>query len=141
MLHRICASVALCFFVSLTSANAAEPSVSDFQGKWTVTDVVGYGNTSGGIPEARELLGKVLNISPTSIEFSGELCRPHQGFRVGVVDTASRLKDDFGINLEDTGLPETTEVLDSANCTAVYRMDERRVLFGWDGVVLRAVRP
>ncbi|MFM0729330.1 hypothetical protein PQQ52_02385 [Paraburkholderia sediminicola] len=141
MLHRICASVALCFFASLISAKAAEPSVSDFQGKWTVTDVVGYGNTSGGIPEARKLLGQVLNISPAGIEFSGERCRPHQGFRVGIVDTASRLKDDFGINLEDTGLPARTALLDSANCTAVYRMDGRRVLFGWDGVVLRAVRP
>lgn len=138
-MRRLCTGVALCLFASLSTAQATAPSVGDFQGKWTVTDVVGYGNTSGGIPEAKKLLGKVLSISAGGIEFDGERCKPH---KVGVtmVDTASRLKDDFGINLEDTGLPANTALLDSSNCTAVYRMDEHRVLFGWDGVVLRAVK-
>lgn len=138
-MHRLCAGVALCLFASLSSAQATAPSIGDFQGKWTVTDVVGYGNTSGGIPEAKKLLGKVLSISAGGIEFSGERCKPHK-ISVATVDTASRLKDDFGINLEDTGLPARTALLDSSNCTAVYRMDEHRVLFGWDGVVLRAVK-
>lgn len=138
-MHRLCVGVVLCLFASLSSAQDAAPSVSDFQGKWTVTDVVGYGNTSGGIPEAKRLLGKVLSISPAGIEFSGERCKPRK-VSVAMIDTASRLKDDFGINLEDTGLPARTVLLDSSNCTAVYRMDEHRVLFGWDGVVLRAVK-
>jgi hypothetical protein len=138
MLKRLGAGVALCLFASVSSAQAA--SVSDFQGKWTVTDIVGYASTSGGIPEAKELLGKVLRISPGIIEFAGERCKPHQGFNVSVVDTASRLKDDFNIDIGDTGLPVRTAVLDSSNCTAVYRMGDHRVLFGWDGVVLRAIR-
>ncbi|SMG59959.1 hypothetical protein [Paraburkholderia susongensis] len=141
MFKALCPALLVC--LAATTCFAAEPTTapSSFNGKWTVTDVVGYSDISGGIPEAKRLLGKVLNISSGQIEFAGERCRPHDSFSIRTVDTAPTLKDYYGINLEDTGLPSKTLLLDSENCTAVFRMDAHRVVFGWDGVIMRAVRP
>ncbi|MGF6855363.1 hypothetical protein [Paraburkholderia sp. CI3] len=135
--------LALIICLTATTCFAAEPTAtpSSFNGKWTVTDVVGYSDVSGGIPEAKKLLGEVLSISTSQIEFAGERCRPHDGFSVHTVDTAPKLKDYYGINLQDTGLPAKTLLLDSDNCAAIFRMDAHRVVFGWDGVIVRAVRP
>ncbi|MBB5501847.1 hypothetical protein [Paraburkholderia sp. MM5384-R2] len=135
--------LALIICLTATTCFAAEPTAtpSSFNGKWTVTDVVGYSDVSGGIPEAKKLLGEVLSISTGQIEFAGERCRPHGGFNVRTVNTAPKLKDYYGINLEDTGLPPKTLLLDSDNCAALFRMDAHRVVFGWDGVIVRAVKP
>ncbi|NVI05922.1 hypothetical protein FSB64_19575 [Paraburkholderia sp. JPY454] len=103
--------------------------------------MVGYSDVSGGIPEAKRLLGTVLSISTDQIEFAGERCRPHGGFSVRTVDTAPKLKGYYGINLDDTGLPQKTLLLDSDNCAAIFRMDAHRVVFGWNGVIVRAVQP
>ncbi|NML30326.1 hypothetical protein HHL14_05725 [Paraburkholderia sp. G-4-1-8] len=103
--------------------------------------MVGYSDVSGGIPEAKRLLGKVMRISGGQIEFAGERCRPREGFRVRTVDTAPKLEDEYGINLEDTGLPPKTLLLDGESCAAVFRMDAHRVVFGWNGVIVRAVKP
>ncbi|AIP36164.1 hypothetical protein DR64_6897 [Paraburkholderia xenovorans LB400] len=40
----------------------------------------------------------------------------------------------------DVGLPARTTLLDSANCTAVFRLADNRVAFGWNGVMVRAIR-
>ncbi|MGF6445866.1 hypothetical protein [Paraburkholderia youngii] len=135
--------LALAICLTATTCFAAGPTTtpSSFNGKWTVTDVVGYSDVSGGIPEAKRLLGKVLSISTDQIEFAGERCRPHGGFSVRTVDTAPKIKDYYGINLGDTGLPQKTLLLDSDNCAAVFRMDAHRVVFGWNGVIVRAVQP
>ena len=131
----------ICLVATTCFAEGPTISASSFSGKWTVTDVVGYSDVSGGIPEAKRLLGKVLSISTGQIEFAGERCLPHGGFRAHAVETGPTLKNYYGINLEDTGLPEKTVLLDSDNCAAVFRMDAHRVVFGWNGVIVRAVKP
>lgn len=136
-------STGLVLGLATNACIAQEPTgiASSFEGQWTVTDVVGYSDVSGGIPEAKMLLGKTLRISADEIEFAGQRCRPHGGFVARSVETAPKLKDYYGINREDTGLPQTTLLLDSPNCTPVFRVDQHRIVFGQDGVILRAIRP
>jgi hypothetical protein len=139
IVRRVCAlglGLAAC-----VTASSAQDAVAQFQGKWTVTDVVGYADTSGGVPEAKTLLGKVLTVTNGQIEFAGERCAPNGGFNVSTVETAPKLRDYYGVVPEDVGLPAKTALLDSSNCTAVFRLDAHRVVFGWDGVVLRAIKP
>ncbi|HEX3379006.1 MAG TPA: hypothetical protein VHU21_04275 [Paraburkholderia sp.] len=133
--RNICLTATICFAAGPTA------TPSSVNGKWTVTDVVAYSDVSGAIPEAKRLLGNVLSISTGQIEFAGERCRPHNGFSVHTVDTAPKRKNYYGINLEDTGLPQKTVLLDTDNCAAVFCMDAHRVVFGWDGVIMRTVRP
>lgn len=128
------------FLASCSASSWAQDSSASFQGRWTVTDVVGYADTSGGVPEAKKLLGKVLTVTNGYIEFAGERCTPNGGFNVATVETAPKLRDYYGVVPEDVGLPVKTALLDSSNCTAVFRLDAHRVVFGWDGIVLRAIK-
>lgn len=112
-----------------------------FAGRYVVTDIVGYGDVSGGPPEAKRLLNKTLTISAKSIEFDGEGCKPNSGFQVKEVKTASALQEFYGgVTPVDVGLGPKALLLESENCTHVFRMDEYRVVFGWDGIVVRAIR-
>lgn len=121
-------------------AGQTASSIGDFGGRYIVTDIVGYADTSGGLPAAKKLLGQALVISPESIDFDGDHCIPNTGFRVKRVVTAPLLKEYYGVPRADVGLPEKTSVLDSGNCVPVFRMDKYRVLLGSDGVVVRAIR-
>ncbi|WP_244306069.1 hypothetical protein [Paraburkholderia lacunae] len=99
-----------------------------------------YSTISAGIPEAKRILGQVLTISPKGIEFSNQNCTPHDGFLVSEVDSAAKLKELYDVYPPDVGLPARTTLLDSANCTAVFRMADNRIAFGWNGVMVRAMR-
>ncbi len=121
-------------------ALAAPATPHAFYGTWTVTDVVGYSDISDGIPAARRLLGQKITITRREITFDGDTCRPHAGFTVTSVDTASKLQSTYQVNRTDTGLPPRTLFLDSAEgCGGIFRMDAHRILFGRFGVVVRAV--
>jgi hypothetical protein len=133
-------AIALSASAGLCNAQPKKPSVSDFFGKWVVTDIVGYGDISGGVPEAKHVLGLVLTISPKGIDFDKDRCTPNGAFFVSEIDTAAKLKEFFNEPLSDTSLPARTTMLDSTNCTPILRMDETRILFGWNGVVVRAVQ-
>lgn len=121
-------------------AGQAASSIGDFGGRYIVTDVVGYADSSGGLPAAKKLLGQALVISPDAIDFDGDHCIPNTGFRVKHVATEPLLKEYYGVPRADVGLPQKTSVLDSGNCVPVFRMDKYRVLLGSDGVVVRAIR-
>lgn len=142
--RQLGAAIALILSTGLAGAQqgASEttPSAAEFAGKWVVTDVVSYSPVSAGIPEARRILGKILTISPTRIEFNNQNCTPHNGFVVSEVDSAAKLKELYDVYPPDVGLPARTALLDSANCTAVFRMADNRVAFGWNGVMVRAIR-
>jgi len=142
--RQLCAAVALLLTAGQSNAqagaSAAKLSAAGFSGKWVVTDVVSYATISAGIPEAKRILGKVLTISPTRIEFNGQNCTPHGGFVVSEVDSATKLKALYDVYPPDVGLPARTTLLDSANCTAIFRMTDNRVVFGWNGVMVRAIR-
>ncbi|WP_186152054.1 hypothetical protein [Burkholderia gladioli] len=125
--------------VASISAHAANPS-NVFVGAWVVQDVVGYSDTSGGPPEAKRLLGKTIKIARDSIDFDGQRCQPSDGFTISTVDTAPKLLDYYQIRVTDAGLPQKTVLLDSASCAPIFRMDARRIVFGWDGVILRAIK-
>ncbi|MEQ5839123.1 hypothetical protein N0A02_06680 [Paraburkholderia acidicola] len=123
-----------------TPASSAQPSAADFAGKWTVTDVVSYSTISSGIPGAKRILGKVLTITPTHLNFGGQDCKPNEGFNVSEVDSAAKLKELYDVYPPDVGLPARTTLLDSANCAAVFRLRDNVVVFGWDGVMVRAIK-
>lgn len=133
-------AIALGACAGLCNAQPKKTAVSDFFGKWVVTDIVGYGDISGGIPEAKHVLGLVLTISPKGIDFDKDRCTPNGAFSVSEIDSAAKLKEYFNESLVDTGLPARTAMLDSANCIEIFRVDETRLLFGWNGIVVRAVQ-
>ncbi|MFM0736126.1 hypothetical protein PQQ51_02615 [Paraburkholderia xenovorans] len=115
-------------------------STKDFFGKWIVTDVVGYTNISAGIPEARRILGKVLTITPNWMEFDKSRCTPNGGYTISEVDSATKLREFFDLSLLDAGLPPRTTLLETNNCYAAFSVDPYRVLFSWNGVIVRAYR-
>ncbi|MFM0419716.1 hypothetical protein [Paraburkholderia aromaticivorans] len=55
------------FGAGTSAAQTKSPSVGDFVGKWVVTDVVDYSDISGGIPEAKRILGKTMTITPSRL--------------------------------------------------------------------------
>jgi hypothetical protein len=116
------------------------PTVKDFYGKWTVTDVVGYADMGGGVPHAKELLGEVLVIAADGIGFGKELCKPNTGFRVVKVDTAADLRAKSGASREDAELPAKAVLLESDNCTEVYWLNTHKIEFDSLGVFVRAYR-
>ncbi|MEX3811574.1 hypothetical protein AB3X96_15105 [Paraburkholderia sp. BR13439] len=140
--HKIFAYVALALTASASVCAAQTPhaTINDFVGNWVVTDVVDYADISGGIPEAKRILGMTMTITPQSMSFDSETCQPNTGFTVKRIDTLSALTNQFGLRVNETGLPATTVVVDSDNCFAVFRMDAHRIVFGWDGIIVRALR-
>lgn len=141
MTHRLSrlllASIA---WSSVCAAQASHTTINDFLGKWVVTDVVDYADISGGIPEAKRILGMTMKIAPNAISFDKQTCKPNSGFTVREVDTLSELAKQFDLHVNETGLPVRTISLGSDNCFAVFRMDDQRIVFGWDGIIVRAVR-
>ncbi|MGH8777748.1 hypothetical protein [Paraburkholderia sp.] len=141
MLRHVFIGMTLCLGVTVCVAQGAKgSSTGNFQGKWVVEDVLGYAGTSGGTPVAKRLLGETLTISPNAIDFDGDHCQPSKGFVVHAVDTASRLKADYDAYLNDFKLPSKATLLDSDNCATVFRADDYSVIFGWNGVMVRAYR-
>jgi hypothetical protein len=114
--------------------------IADFQGHWVVTHIAGYGDVSGGAREANSLLGKALDIRDDGIRFDNEDCKPTQGFQVRRVGLAAALRDYYGASGLSLALPKSSFMLGSANCSPVFEIDRRSVLFGWDGVMLKAER-
>lgn len=137
---RYAAAFVLAFAAASCNAQTAKPSINDFVGKWVVTDVVDYTDVSGGIPEAKRLLGKTLTITPKSISFDNEPCTPDPGFTVSDVDTQSELDKEFSLRVNETGLPVRSTLLESDNCFPVFLTSvKNKVVFGWNGVIVRAV--
>jgi hypothetical protein len=141
--NRVIGFLIAALFATGSMAQPQQPAAPawDFAGHYVVTDIVGYGDVSGGPPEAKRLLDRVLTISAKSIDFSGERCKPSAGFQIKEVETAPALQEYYGgVTPVDVGLGPKALLLDSENCTHVFRMDEYRVVFGWDGIVVRAIR-
>jgi hypothetical protein len=116
------------------------PTVKDFYGNWTVTDVVGYADMGGGVPHAKEMLGQILVISADGIGFGKELCKPNTGYRVIRVDTAKDLRTKSGASRKDAELPAKAVLLENDNCTEVYWLNSHEIEFDSMGVFLRAYR-
>ena len=135
-----CAALALTAWATTCAAQTPRATITDFVGNWVVTDVVDYADVSGGIPEAKRILGMTMRITPNSISFDKETCKPNTGFIVKEVDTRSELAKQFDLRVNETGLPEKTFFVDSDNCFAVFRMNEHKIVFGWDGIIVRAIR-
>lgn len=133
-------AIALWVFSGACLAQRQPPTKQDFEGRWTVTDVVGYATEGGGTPHARELLGKVMEITADSIDFDGDRCTAYKGFRLREVDSAKELRDNAGATREDAELPEKVCLLDSDHCTAVFWLRENKIEFDDMGVFMRAYR-
>lgn len=135
-----CAALALTAWTTVCAAQTPHAKINDFVGNWVVTDVVDYTDVSGGIPEAKRILGMTMKITPKSMSFDKETCTPNTGFTVREVDTLTELTKQFDLRVNETGLPEKTAFVDSDNCFAVFRMDDHKIVFGWDGIIVRAIR-
>jgi hypothetical protein len=116
------------------------PAVSDFYGRWTVTEVVGYADMGAGYPHAKEILGTVMVISADGITFGGDTCKPNRGFRVVKVNTAVDLRTKSGASREDAELPRKAVLLESDNCSEVYWLNAHKIEFDDEGVFVRAYR-
>ncbi|APA85370.1 hypothetical protein BJG93_08235 [Paraburkholderia sprentiae WSM5005] len=132
--------LALTTWISVSAAETPHAAINDFVGNWVVTDVVDYADISGGVPEAKRILGMTMKITPRSMSFDNETCKPNTGFTVKQIDTLSELNKQFELRVNETGLPATSVVVDSDNCFAVFRMDAHRIVFGWNGIIVRAIR-
>ncbi len=133
----------LILFMTTTICMAQQttpPLINKFVGKYVITDIVGYAEISAGVPEAKRVLGKVISISSEMVNFDNERCKPKGGFKVSEVETTPVLKDYYDITTVDAGLSAKALLLDSSNCTPVFLMDEYRIVFGSNGVVVRAIR-
>ncbi|AEA60119.1 hypothetical protein [Burkholderia gladioli] len=139
-MKKLKSTLFLCVIAASANAHAASPATNPFVGSWVVQDVVGYSDTSGGPPEAKRLLGKTIKIAKNKIDFDGQRCQPSDGFTVSTIDTAPKLLDYYQVAISDTGLPSKTMLLDSSSCAPVFRMDAHRIVFGWDGIIMRAIR-
>jgi len=118
-----------------------EPVTPDFTGRWITYDVVGYSEISEGVKEAKRLLGKVLIISKNRIDFDDESCKPNNGFSVGMVDAATKFTHYYGkFYLPDLGLQERAMLLESDNCMPIFKLSDHIVIFGRNGVILRAYK-
>jgi hypothetical protein len=116
------------------------PTVNDFYGRWTVTDVVGYADMGGGVPHAKEMLGVEMVISADGISVGNYSCKPKGGFRVVKVDAAADLRANSGALREDAELPPKVVLLKSSDCIEVYWLNSRRIEFDDMGVFVRAYR-
>jgi len=133
--------ISLAFAVSASSiAKQPSPSTRGFHGRYFIDEIVGYEQVSGGIPEAKRLLGKTLVISANSIDFDGDDCKPDGGFKISEIETGTALLKIYGLNYLDAGLPAKTLLLNSDECSPVFRVNKYQILFGWNGVVVRAIR-
>ncbi|MGF6610690.1 hypothetical protein OKW45_005612 [Paraburkholderia sp. WSM4175] len=52
---------------SVCAAQTPHATINDFIGNWAVIDVVDYADISGGIPEAKRILGMTMTITPQCI--------------------------------------------------------------------------
>jgi len=137
-LGKIIGCIILCLPASFSES---EPVIRNFTGNWIVSNVVDYAEVSGGIPEAKRLLGKYLIISKNKINFDNESCRPKKGFVVRLVDADEALTHYYGsIYRPGTGLSEKIFSLESSNCLPVFMIDDQSIVFGWHGVMLRAYK-
>lgn len=132
-------TVALAVCVSSGYAQTQQASIKDFVGKWVVTDIVDYSDISDGVPGAKRVLGEVMTITPKSIHFENQTCAPHDGLAVRDVDTQTELNAEYGLRTNETGLPPRTALLGGGNCFAVFKKSASMIVFGWKGVVVRAV--
>lgn len=140
VLRKMIGCVVLCRAAPSSFAES-EPTISSFTGKWLVSNVVDYAEVSGGIPEAKNLLGKYLIISRNKINFDDESCRPKNGFIVSLVDADEELAHYYGlIYRPGTGLLDKAFLLRSSNCLPVFMIDDQSIVFGWHGVILRAFK-
>jgi len=139
MMHRALFSI-FAIFSATCLAEEMMPSVADFYGRWTVTDVVGYADMGGGIPHAKYLLGKVMVITADGINFDHDACKAHNSFRVRMLDTASDLRENAGASPEDAELPPKVALLDSEHCPQIYWLNPKKIEFDDMGVFVRAVR-
>lgn len=130
----------LALTASFACGAQTSPAPQDFKGRWQITDIVGYGVISGGLPEAKELIGEVVTITAKSISFGKDACTSSHDFKASEVDTAPALDKYYGVTRGDTGLPARTQLLDSDNCAPVFQLDKDRVVLGHDGIVVRASR-
>jgi hypothetical protein len=137
---RIALLIAVAFATSVSYAQTKTPAVTDFQGRWMVSEVVGYADMGSGVKHAKALLGKVMVISADKITFEGDACKPNTGFRVVEVDTASDLRAKSGASREDAELPAKAALLESDNCTEVYWLNSRKIEFDDEGIFVRAYR-
>jgi hypothetical protein len=126
--------------VTVSYADPDAPKVSDFYGRWQVSEVVGYASVGAGIPHAKEILGQTLVVSADAITFEDETCKPTTGFRVKVVDTARDLRENSKATREDAELPRTAPLLTSDNCIEIYWLNARKIEFDDGGVFFRAYR-
>jgi hypothetical protein len=136
------------FFVSVLSlavscacvAQQNIPSTGDFSGRFVIDEIVGYDDVSGGIPQARKLLGKSIVISKKEIAFDGDRCNPANGFKISEVETEAAIKELFGVTASDAGLASRTKLLTGENCLPIFKRDEYQIVFDVDGIIVRAIR-
>jgi len=140
--------IILRFFVSVLSlaasytcvAQQSIPSTNDFSGSFIIDEIVGYDDVSGGVPQARKLLGKSIVISEKGIVFDGDRCNPTNGFKISVVETEAAIKELFGVTASDAGLASRTKLLTGENCLSIFKRDEYQIVFDVDGIIVRAIR-
>lgn len=136
----LCHLSALLLTTWTNQSSAKTPTVEDFQGQWIVAEVVGYAGTGGGIPHAKNLLGKIMNISANGIDFNGDHCKVNPSFQVREVDTTTDLRENSGATRNDAELPPTAFLLDSGHCPQVYWLSINKIEFEDAGVFVRAYR-
>lgn len=133
----IVAAIALATWPVLP-VNATELGVKVI-GKWKFTSVLDASEiTSINFSEARRLVGHVMTIDKTKVQFGDHTCLPPD-FETECVEPNLYLREQAHASASNLGLPNPVTVVD-VGCTVVFIKNPNRVVIHWDGFFFDAVR-
>jgi hypothetical protein len=108
-------------------------------GKWKLTSVLDLAEVSAlDDKEARQLVGKVLNIRRDKVQLGSRVCSP-SGFQAERVEPMMDLREKAHASATKLHLPNPVTVVE-LSCAYVYVKSRTRIVLAWDGAFFEAVR-
>ena len=136
MTHKVilaAAGLALTLFSFACSANAQK--ADQLYGRWEIVTVAGSSTvTAMSGAEAGRLVGQFLVLTPRSVQFAAETCRP--AYEV-LKETSAKFFQNYKVDAKTLNLPDPVTRFD-ADCTDVFVLGPNGIVFTWKGYFLKA---
>jgi hypothetical protein len=119
-------------------ANASKPGVAVI-GRWKFNAVLDASEiTAINFKQARALVGHVMTIEKTKVQFGDHTCLP-PSFKSERVEPNLYLREQAHASAANLALPNPVSVVD-VGCTVVFIKNPNRLVIHWDGFFFDAVR-